>query len=140
MEDNYPKQYLYKRIVEAKLYIDKHFTESIDLDKVSGEASFSKYHFLRLFKSTYGKTPHQYLTFLRIEEAKQRLNTGISISETCYALSFESLSSFTKLFKKHIGCTPSQYANKAQQHIESINKEPVSHVPQCFSEYLGFNK
>ena len=47
-----PKLYLYKRIVEARLFIDSNFTSPIDLDKISDEAHFSKYHFLRLFKKS----------------------------------------------------------------------------------------
>lgn len=61
-KDQYPKMYLYKRIVQAKLYIDNHYANNIDLNDISDEAYFSKFHFIRLFKSIYGKTPHQYLT------------------------------------------------------------------------------
>lgn len=140
LESAYPKSYLYKRIVEAKLFIDSNFSQPIDLDKISNTAHFSKYHFLRLFKKTYGKTPHQYLTLLRVESAKKQLDEGETISEVCYSLSFASLSSFTKLFKKYIGQTPTEYANKAQLHLQSVKETPINHIPICFAEYLGFNK
>ena len=68
--EHYPKIYLYRRIVQAKLFIDKFYSEKIDLDNISDEAYFSKFHFIRLFKSIYGKTPHQYLTTVRIEKAQ----------------------------------------------------------------------
>jgi AraC-like DNA-binding protein len=66
----YPKVYLYRRIVQAKLFIDTHYADKIDLEHISDEAYFSKFHFIRLFKSIYGKTAHQYLTFVRIEKAQ----------------------------------------------------------------------
>ncbi len=50
----YPKAYLYKRIVQAKLFMDDHFTEHIDLAAICWEASFSKFHFTRLFREVYG--------------------------------------------------------------------------------------
>ena len=61
---------LYKRLVEAKLLIDRHPESTLDLAQIAGAASFSRYHFLRMFKKTYHKTPHQYLTERRIERAK----------------------------------------------------------------------
>jgi AraC-like DNA-binding protein len=67
----YPRVYLYRRIVQAKLFIDSKYADKIDLDNISDEACFSKFHFIRLFNSIYGKTPHQYLTFVRIEKAQQ---------------------------------------------------------------------
>ena len=67
---SYPKVYLYRRIVQAKLFIDSHYQESLDLEAIADEAFFSKFHFIRLFKDSYGKTPYQYLTYVRIEKAK----------------------------------------------------------------------
>lgn len=64
--EHYPKVYLYKRIVQAKLFIDQHYAKPIDVSNISDEASFSKFHFLMRFKKIYGKTPHQYLTRVRI--------------------------------------------------------------------------
>src|SRR6185312_17007761 len=101
------KTYLYKRIVRAKLYIDEHYIEDIDMDGIAGEACLSKFHFLRLFKQIYGLTPHKYVTSLRINRAKELLRNGIAISDTCYSLGFESLSSFTKLFKRYSDVNPS---------------------------------
>ncbi len=60
--EQYPKVYLYQRIVQAKLFIDRNYADKIDIDNISDEAFFSKFHFIRLFKRIYGKTPYQYLT------------------------------------------------------------------------------
>src|SRR5262245_2298210 len=69
MEGSYPKAYLYRRVVQAKLFIDAHFSEEIDVDDISSEAAFSKFHFIRLFKSVYGLAPHAYLTTVRVQQA-----------------------------------------------------------------------
>jgi AraC-like DNA-binding protein len=66
----YPKVYLYRRIVQAKLFIDASYMHSIDLDNISEEASFSKFHFTRLFRQVYGRTPHQYLVHVALKKQK----------------------------------------------------------------------
>src|SRR5437868_4478592 len=96
----YPKDYLTKQVIRSKQFIDSHFSEAIDLEQIAREASLSKFHFIRLFKKYYGRTPYQYLTGVRIAKAKELLKNGHSVSQTCYALGFNSLSSFTGFFLK----------------------------------------
>jgi len=136
----YPKVYLYRRIVKAKLFIDDNYAHNIDLDHISDEAFFSKFHFIRLFKKTYAKTPHQYLTFVRIEKSKLLLQTAIPISEVCYAVGFDSVSSFTGLFKRLTGQTPSTYQQEYRRIQEEIKTAPLKHIPNCFAEMKGWTK
>jgi AraC-like DNA-binding protein len=133
MVDRYPHVYLYKRIVQAKLFIDHNFAQAIDLNNISGEASFSKFHFIRLFKSIYGKTPHQYLTQVRIENAKQLLQKEISVTETCFAVGFDSLSSFTALFSRYAKLSPSIYQRQFMQKQVLIKSKPLQFIPACFA-------
>lgn len=136
--ENYPKVYLYRRIVKAKLFIDEHFAEPIDLDHISDEAFFSKFHFIRLFKKTYARTPHQYLTFVRIERSKLLLKDGLPISEVCFAVGFDSVSSFTGLFKRQVGQTPSAYRETHLRIREELKTIPLKYVPNCFIEMKGW--
>lgn len=140
MSQDYPKIYLYRRIVQAKLYIDAHYAENIDLDNIADEACFSKFHFLRLFKSTYGRTPHKYLTHVRIEKAMQLLQEGEGVSDACYAVGFDSISSFSNLFKKTIGISPSEYHQQQQTLKKEIRTVPLKHIPGCFAEMKGWKQ
>ena len=108
----YPHDDLTRQIIQSKLYIDKHFSESINLDKIAGKALVSKFHFIRVFKKYYGRTPNQYLQEVRIEKAKSLLQKGNSIDEVCNAIGFLSKTSFIRLFKKLTGLTPMTYQNK----------------------------
>lgn len=140
MQEDYPRIYLYKRIVQAKLFIDSRFNESIDLDNIAGEANFSKFHFIRLFKSIYGKTPHEYLTGVRIDKAKQLLEQNVSVTDTCYKVGFESLTSFTALFRRFTKASPSAYQQRSKQRQDAIRKSPLHFIPNCFAEQKGWKE
>ncbi|ELR70495.1 Transcriptional regulator, AraC family [Fulvivirga imtechensis AK7] len=134
----YPRIYLYRRVVQAKLFIDSHYAADIDLNNVSGEAHLSKFHFIRQFKKIYGETPHQYLKRVRIEKAQLLLTSGIPVSETCYLVGFESLSSFSGLFKRLTGITPSEYMRQQQKLKSQIRSQPLQFIPGCFAKKKGW--
>jgi AraC-like DNA-binding protein len=138
--EQYPKVYLYRRIVQAKLFIDTNYASAIDIDNIADEAYFSKFHFIRLFKKIYGKTPHQYLTFVRIEKAMQLLQADNPVSEVCYSVGFESLSSFSGLFKRIVGITPSTFLTQQQLKKIEVLKTPLKFVPGCFVYQFGWGK
>jgi AraC-like DNA-binding protein len=138
MSDSYPKIYLYKRIVQAKLFIDANFGEDIDLNNIADEAYFSKFHFIRLFKSIYGKTPHQYLVSVRIENTKLLLQRQFTVNGACVEVGFNSLSSFSGLFKRYTGLSPSAYQQQFKERQEQIKKAPLQFVPNCFAEQRGW--
>ncbi|HMH23001.1 MAG TPA: AraC family transcriptional regulator [Puia sp.] len=140
INEQYPKIYFYRRLVQAKLFIDTHYADKIDLDNIADEAYFSKFHFIRQFKAIYRKTPHQYLIFVRIEKAMELLKTDVPVSDVCYAVGFESLSSFSGLFKRMIGITPSVYIAQHQKMKAQMVKSPLDFVPGCFAEKNGWIK
>ena len=140
MAPDYPKGYLYKRIVQAKLFIDKNYAGNVDLDNIADEAAFSKFHFTRLFKKIYGKTPHQYLTVVRIEKAILLLRANQPVSEVCDAVGFESLSSFSGLFKRIVGTSPSVFLAQQQQIKIQVLKTPFKFVPGCYIHQYGLDK
>src|SRR5215203_866139 len=97
----------YTRIVRSKTYIDDNYSSPLDLNKLADEACFSKFHFLRLFKKTYNKTPYQYLSERRIQKAKEKLrDSDTSLIEVCESVGFESKTSFSLKFKEYTGTTP----------------------------------
>lgn len=138
--ENYSKQYLYQRIVQAKLYIDSNFSENLDVNNIADEAYFSKFHFIRLFKQIYGKTPHQYLTAVRIEKAMQLLKTEQPVSEVCFSVGFESLSSFSGLFKRSVGLAPSAFLLVQKQLKEQHAAQPLRFIPGCMARHQGWIK
>ena len=125
---------IYQRIVAAKVYIDNNFHESIDLGEISQKAFLSRFHFHRLFRQVYKKTPHQYLTKKRIDKAKELLSENKPVTEVCNEVGFESIGSFSVLFKKEIGFAPTYYRNMAWLKKQEALKQPRKFIPHCFIE------
>jgi AraC-like DNA-binding protein len=125
-------------VVQSKLFIDENYADRIDINNIADEACFSKFHFIRLFKKNYGKTPHQYLTTVRIEKAMQLLRTDIPVTDTCFAVGFESTSSFSGLFKRLVGTSPSAFLLQHQEIKAQILKTPLNFIPNCFAEKKGW--
>jgi AraC-like DNA-binding protein len=102
----YPKDYLLTQVIRSKKFIDDNYSNNINLDDIAGEAFISKFHFIRLYKTYYGITPHQHLKRVRVAAAKELLKSGMPVATVCYEVGFESVPSFTRLFKTITGTTP----------------------------------
>lgn len=129
---NYPAIYLYRRVVKAKLFIDKNYFRPLLLNDIAGEAFISRFHFSRLFKKIYGSTPHQYLTRVRINHARLLLENNMSVSQACYDVGFESTTSFTALFFRYTGSKPSAYRTKYFEMSKRLQLQPLGFIPNCF--------
>jgi AraC-like DNA-binding protein len=124
---------VYKKIVDAKVFIDEHFDSPIDLDAIAGEACLSRYHFHRLFRRIYKRTPHQYLTSRRIDHARRMLAAeDCTVGEVCMQVGFESIGSFSMLFKKEIGVAPGAYRETLKLRRIKAGEQPLRVIPFCF--------
>ncbi|WP_439484164.1 helix-turn-helix domain-containing protein [Cyclobacterium plantarum] len=101
------------RVVGTRHFIIHNFEKELNLNLLSRVRCTSKFHLLRLYKLYYGQTPKQYLIEKRLEAAKQLLSRGLSITDTCYDIGFESPCSFSTLFKARFGLSPKEYQKKA---------------------------
>jgi AraC family transcriptional regulator len=103
------REEIYRRLFIAKMFIHDNFRSPVTLGDMAREACLNKFHFIALFKSYYGISPHQYLVKLKMEYALGLLKAGTtSVTDTCLLVGFESHGSFTHLFKRHYGIVPSQ--------------------------------
>ncbi|RNC80203.1 MAG: AraC family transcriptional regulator [Winogradskyella sp.] len=105
----FPNQEQLETVIGIKNYIDNNYESDLNLDFISQKRFVSKFHLLRLFKRYYGQTPRQYLIDVRLKKSKDSLKNGISVTETCFAVGFQSLGSFSTLFKSRNGKSPSQF-------------------------------
>lgn len=119
----------YEALWRARELIDTHYAEPLDLDELARAANFSRYHFLRAFRRAFQATPHEYLTRKRVERARELLaESELTVTEICFEVGFESLGSFSTLFHKMVGWSPSIYRIRAW----GIRKNPLKFIPNCY--------
>ncbi|MFQ6230828.1 helix-turn-helix transcriptional regulator [Nocardia sp. NPDC002869] len=93
--------------------VDREYARPLDLDGMAAAAGVSKYHFLRCFAATYGRTPAVYLAERRIERAQDLLRaTNTTVTEVCMLVGYSSLGSFSRKFTELVGVSPSAYQAK----------------------------
>ncbi|MDE6055931.1 MAG: AraC family transcriptional regulator [Lachnospiraceae bacterium] len=110
-----------QRAKQAMLYIQEHFMESVTLDDIAGSILVSKSECCRCFKRATGLSPIEYLMKYRIMESAKYMHrkTHESISEIAGAVGFNNTSYFNKIFKKLIGCTPTEYRSSLRKDISA---------------------
>jgi AraC-like DNA-binding protein len=117
-----------ERLNRARKFIDLCYDLPLNLDEISSHACFSRYHFLRLFRQAFNKTPHQYLIERRIERAKELLSADdLRVTDVCFEVGFQSLGSFSSLFHKSVGHAPITYREKSRETQAAKRK-----IPGCF--------
>ncbi len=100
-------------IIKARQYISEHATEPLTLDEVANYCYVSKSHFCKIFKNETGETFKSYLNQIRIELAKNLLETtSMKSYEIAEAIGFDDPSYFNELFKKKWGMTPNRYRKR----------------------------
>jgi len=104
------REELSRRLLHGRNVIEGSLSEPLDLHRVAREAALSPYHFHRSFTRLFGETAHAYVARRRIERAAELLrSTRMPVTEVCCACGYESLGSFSTLFRKHAGMSPAQF-------------------------------
>lgn len=102
-----------RRIDAATRLIAAHFDAPLSLTTLAREAGMSTYHFARVFAQLEGRPPHRHLTAVRLAHAEDRLRAGASVTETCFAVGFGSLSHFVTTYRRHFGARPSTVGRRS---------------------------
>jgi two-component system, response regulator YesN len=97
-------------IVSSKEYISNNYCREIALEDVSREVNVSPNYFSKLFKDETGSNFIDYLTTLRIEKAKKLLSDSKYVNkEICYQIGYSDPNYFSRIFKRIVGVTPTEY-------------------------------
>ncbi len=103
-----------RRLHRVFAYIDEHLAEDLDLRRLARQASFSAFHFHRIFTAHTGEPLGAYLTRRRIEQAAARLASQPRLSVLAVALEvgFSSPEAFARAFRKRFDCPPSAWKRR----------------------------
>ena len=128
-----PSSRTVRKLCDVRDLMRDCYQESLTLQSLSLEAELSAWHFLRAFRDAFGETPHEFLTKLRIDHAKRLLaRDQLPVTEVCFAVGYESLGSFSTLFRTMVGYSPAAY-QRAIRRIFPVPKIAVYRfIPSCY--------
>src|SRR4051795_7576378 len=113
-----------RRMLRARDAMDRDYARPLDIPTLARIAYFSEAHFIRVFRATFGETPHRYLQRRRVERAMSLLReSDRSVTEICFAGGFGSLGTFSRTFAATVGESPSAYRRRGR----------LPAVPTCFA-------
>ena len=104
------REEIIKRLFISTDYIYTFFDQRLSLEELAQVSCLSKFHFLRLFKIAFGETPHQFITKVRLQKAKELLQSkSLEVADIAKQVGFENASSFSRLFYNQTGAYPTQF-------------------------------
>jgi AraC-like DNA-binding protein len=109
------------KIIRLKKKMLANLRHQWTINEMSKMVEITPAHLQRIFKTATGMPPMNYLRNLRLEKAKELLQTSLKyVNEICYEVGINDQSHFTRNFKKKYGVTPTEYR---QQHYEKLEAE-----------------
>lgn len=115
-----------RRVQIVRVLLESRFHQKIGLRDMGDAVSLSPWRLAHLFKSEIGMSPQRYLTLVRLQRAKDRLENGfLPVREIAVSVGIPNPSQFTRIFKAAYGMTPAQY-RRAYLRIEPIHHNGTS--------------
>ena len=102
-------QNYHARMQRALDHIDRHLDSDLDLQRLSGVAAFSKFHFHRQFTATFGLSVHRYVQLTRMKRASYRLADRESVTDIAMDVGYAAPDAFARAFRQRFGQSPSSF-------------------------------
>ncbi|AIQ11032.1 response regulator [Paenibacillus durus] len=117
---NVTKTSLKEKVVqEIKTYLESHYHENIQLDQLAERFDLNASYVSHLYSKSTGQTILEYVTLLRIQQAKRMLReSSFKISKISQNVGYDNQRYFCQVFKKHVGVSPGQYREDHMIKIE----------------------
>jgi AraC family transcriptional regulator len=119
---------LYRRLYRGRDFLLSCYDRPLTVAEAARVAGLSPFHFQRMFKLAFGRTPMQFLQEARLEAARGMLvHTGDNITSVCMAVGFESLGSFSWLFRQRFGVSPRAFRTQSEnRRIQEVFPGPAA--------------
>lgn len=111
------------------------------VSEIAATIGMSNFHFIRQFKAVFGETPNRYRVRHRMELARAKVSIGSeSVTKICMDLGYSSLGSFSALFSRHFGVSPTNYRKKITSKPESLTPDCLSLLRAAWSRESQFSR
>jgi AraC-like DNA-binding protein len=123
----------FHRLCRARDLLQEQREPSPSIAELAREVQISPFHFSRQFEAVFGVTPHQFRIQRRLDDAKRLLATGHSVTDVCMEVGFSSLGSFSALFTRKVGESPSAYRRRIRPLVIVPGTVPAELTPGCLT-------
>lgn len=123
----------FRRLCRGRDLLASEYQSHVLLRQAAREACLSQFHFHRLFRNTFGETPHQFMTRLRMDRARQLLASDRTVTEVCFEIGYESLGSFSSKFRAQFGRSPAEFQREMRRIFGYSAPWRVLLLPGCFA-------
>lgn len=106
----------------VKEAINRRYGDELSIEELADLSGVNRYHLMRSFKERYGKSIIEYITEVRLLQAKRlMLESGLPIAEIAGRVGFRSEAYFRTVFKKEVGITPAVYLRNGQRKVAAYS-------------------
>lgn len=104
-------------------YIAQHYTDKLNLTQIAQEIHANGSYLSRLYKTKTGQNLFDVINKMKLEKAKEYMSQGMRIYEIAQLVGFDDVSYFSRVFRKHEGCSPREYENRLRDEKRKQNEE-----------------
>lgn len=104
-------------------YIAEHYTDKLSLTQIAQDIHANGSYLSRLYKNRTGQNLFDVINKMKLEKAKEYMKQGFRIYEVAQRVGFEDVSYFSRVFRKHEGCSPKEYEYKLREEKKIQNEE-----------------
>ncbi|MFE4515801.1 helix-turn-helix transcriptional regulator [Kitasatospora sp. NPDC056783] len=116
----------------------QNYADPLSLEQLAETASYSKFHYSRMFNELTGTSPGRFLTAIRLFMAKRHLlETPASVTDITYRVGYNSLGTFTSRFTRSVGVSPTRYRSLAQDNDLPPLTPPAARTGHGLSTVTG---
>jgi AraC-like DNA-binding protein len=128
----------FARLSRARDYLGACYRDRITLEKAATHACLSPFHFNRMFAQAFAETPHEFVSRVRMEEAKRLLlSESHSVTDIYFDLGYESLGSFSAKFRSLTGLSPAAFRRQARISFGGFAAHwPLYYIPACYQHFF----
>ena len=122
----------FRRLCRGRDLLASEYQSRVLIAQAARQACLSEFHFHRLFRSAFGETPHDFLTGLRLQRARQMLASGSPVTDVCFDIGYESLGSFSSKFRARFGASPMEFQRQTRRIFGYTAPWHILMIPECF--------
>ena len=124
-------------IKRVKNYVQTMYMHPLRVENIAQMVNLDRRYLSRVFKERVGCSIQEYIIEVRMEQAKQHLERGVTVAQTAQLCGYDDVSNFSKMFKKYTGMTPTEFTNALSNEQDDPQQAAFR---KYYHEYVDLNR